>query len=134
MADLIELQKKFLRLRADKDALEQKKTELNQEINALQDVLAEQMSAIGQTHTIVDGHRLTVRTTPRIAKLGCIQMDAFCEVLSKTDLAFLVKPSVHAGSLQSALKEILEETGALPKPLEELVKRWDQTVVAVSRA
>jgi hypothetical protein len=135
MSDLIELQRRYIAIRDAKDKLDAEAKECQKSIDELQGILAERMAAIGQPHTVVDGRRLTVRTTPRIGKRGDVTMEQLCDVLGGIpELDFLVKPAVHAGSLQSTLKEIVEEEGELPEAVEPLVRCWEQTVVAVTKA
>lgn len=132
--DLIQQQQMYLKLRSEREELEKKAKELQGQLDSLEALLAEEMASIGQTHTVVDGQRLTVRTTPRIGKRKDVPTEVLCEALKATDgLEFLVKPGVHAGSLQSAMREILDETGSLPPTIDELLRRWDQTVVAVTK-
>lgn len=76
-----------------------------------------------------------MRTTPRIGKRGDVTMETLIGVLENhADLAYLVKPGVHAGQFQSAMKEIVKEEGELPADVAPLVRRWDQAVVAVTKA
>ena len=132
--NLIQQQQKYLTLRAEREKLEKKTKELRGQLDSLESLLAEEMAAIGQPHTVVDGQRLTVRTTPRVGKRKDVSMDHLCKALVEVEgLEFLVRPNVHAGSLQTAMKEIIEETGSLPPTIRELVQRWDQTVVAVTK-
>lgn len=132
---LIPLQQKYIKLRQRQDDLVVVAKDLSEQIEIIQGLLAEQMAAIGQTHTVINGRRLTVRTTPRIGKRGDVTMETLVGVLENhADLTYLVKPGVHAGQFQAAMKEVLSDTGELPADIELLVKRWDQTVVAVAKA
>ena len=130
---LIALQREYIRLRAQAAEQEAAAKETKADCYRLETILAERMAAIGQSHTIVNGMRLTVRTTPRITKRSDVPMDQLCEGLKMTDLAPLVKLGVHAGSLQAACKELIEECGDLPAEIAGMLKRWDQTVVAVTK-
>ena len=130
---LIAMQRLYLQLRAQAAEREGELKDLKQRCAEIESQLAEQMAAIGQSHTIVDGMRLTVRTTPRIAKRAEVPMEQLCAGLRMTALAFLVKAGVHAGSLQSAVKEMIDEHGDIPPEIAGMVNRWDQTVVAVTK-
>ena len=131
---LITQQRHFIQLRKQIDERDAELKALRNRSDELQAILAEQMALIGQPHTVVDGHRLTVRTTPRIGKRGDVTMEKLCDVLGGLpELDFLVKPAVHAMKLQATLKEIVEEEGKLPEAVEPLVRQWEQVTVAVTK-
>lgn len=55
----------------------------------------------------------------------------FFEVLREQGLGELIKETVNAGSLQSAMKEIAEENdGELPPELDEVVSSYEMTDIA----
>lgn len=133
MSDLITLQKRYVELYDQLADLAEQSKKLQDEKDKLEPILAEQMTAIGQNSTHIDGRRLTVRTTPRIGKKGEVSTEALCEALKGTEWAFLVKEAVNAQTLQATMKEVVEEKGSLPPELEPLLRKWDQTVVAVTK-
>ena len=52
----------------------------------------------------------------------------FFEVLGEQGLGELIKETVNAGSLQSAMKEIADENdGELPPELDEIVSSYEMT-------
>lgn len=56
---------------------------------------------------------------------------SFFEVLREQGLGELIKETVNAGSLQSAMKEIAEENdGELPPELDEVVSSYEMTDIA----
>lgn len=132
---LIEAQRRFIALRRTKDDLEARAKAVQQQIDELTPVLAEQMAALGQSHTILDGVRLQVQVKPRISKRSDVPTERFCEVLRAVpELAYLVKPGVHYGQMQSALKEILEQDGELPGAVADAVRVYEQTVLYTTKA
>ena len=59
----------------------------------------------------------------------------FFEVLREQGLGELIKETVNAGSLQSAMKEIAEENdGELPPELDEVVSSYEMTDIALEFA
>ena len=130
---LIDLQRYYIQLRAQIDERDAELKEQRKRCTEVEGQLAEQMAAIGQPHTMIDGHRLTVRTTPRISKRSNVTAEQLIGVIKNTDFAWMVKPGVHAQTLQATMKEVLEEQGKLPDELEPLLRRWDQTTVAVTK-
>ena len=51
----------------------------------------------------------------------------FFEVLREQGFADLIKETVNAGSLQSAMNALVEENGELPVELAEVISQFDQT-------
>ena len=51
----------------------------------------------------------------------------FFEVLREQGFADLIKETVNAGSLQSAMNALVEENGELPVELAEVINQYDQT-------
>lgn len=51
----------------------------------------------------------------------------FFEVLREQGFADLIKETVNAGSLQSAMSALVEENGELPEELAEVISQYDQT-------
>ena len=132
---LIAAQRNYIALRRTKDDLEKRAKDVGKQMADLEPVIAEQMAAIGQSHTILDGARLTVQTKSRISKRGDVDTALLCAVFGKDpDLAFLVRPNVHPQQMQAALREIIEERGSLPDAVEPLVRVYDQTILAVAKA
>ena len=132
---LITAQRRFIELRKQKDELDKQLKAVKATLQGMELTIAEQMAAIGQSHTILDGVRLQVRTQRRIGKRGTVEMQILCERLKgMEDLAFLVKDYVHSNSLQSALKEILDDTGTLPEEVAELVNVYEQTLLFTTKA
>jgi len=129
---LIEMQQQYLSLRRDLAEQEDSLKKARKKASELEQLLAEQMKALGQTSTVLEGKRLTVRSTPRIGKKGDVPMEILCTTLAGTPWSFLVKDSVHPQSLQATMKEVVEENGQLPPELEPLLRCWEQVSVAVT--
>lgn len=131
--DLISMQQHYLRLHRQRGEMAERLKALDQDLEELEQRLAEQMAAIGQKSTQIEGMRLTVRVTPRIGKRGEISMEEFCDAVRGTEYGWMVKPSIHAQTLQATMKEVVEERGALPPELQPYLRQWDQIVVAVTK-
>ncbi len=132
MSDLIELQRKYVALHKRAKDLTAELKSLGDQIGELEPILAEQMAAIGQSSTKIDGMRLTMRVTPRVGKLKEVPTEDFCKTLEGTPWAWLVKPNVNANTLQATMKEVIEETGDLPPQLAPMLRRWDQVNLVVT--
>lgn len=131
--NLIEMQQKYLGVHLQCSELKAQLAECENRKEELAQTLAEEMALVGQKTTQVGGMKLTVRITPRIGKRKDVAMEDLCAAVNGTDLEFLVKPYIHPQTLQATLKEIIEDKGALPSDLEPMLRRWDQTVVAVTK-
>ena len=51
----------------------------------------------------------------------------FFEVLREQGFADLIKETVNASSLQSAMNALVEQEGELPEELAEVINQYDQT-------
>ena len=73
---------------------------------------------------------LTNRTHAN-AKAG--MMPAICDWMKENDLADMVKESVHSQTLQAWVKEQIEEAGALPEELSELVNVYEKSGISIRK-
>jgi hypothetical protein len=73
---------------------------------------------------------LTNRTYAN-AKAG--MMPAVCEWMKDNGLADMVKESVHPQTLQAWVKEQIEEAGALPEELSELVNVYEKSGISIRK-
>jgi hypothetical protein len=73
---------------------------------------------------------LTNRTYAN-AKAG--MMPAVCEWMKDNGLADMVKESVHPQTLQAWVKEQIEEVGALPEELSELVNVYEKSGISIRK-
>ena len=71
---------------------------------------------------------LTNRTYAN-AKAG--MMPEICSWMKDNGLADMVKESVHPQTLQAWVKEQIEEAGALPKDLSELVNVYEKSGISI---
>jgi hypothetical protein len=130
---IIEMQRAYVRLHTERQNLKDKLEEIEGKLEQTEQILADAMVSIGQNSTQIDGKRLTVRVTPRIGKRAEVPMEELCDALDGTEWGWLVKPGVNAQTLQATMKEVVEERGELPDCLKQLLRQWDQIVVAVTK-
>lgn len=132
---LLELQERYLGLREELDAAEEKAKAMKGQYESLQETLAEAMAAAGQTSTTLHGKRLTLRITPRISRAQTATAEALIDALNRdAGFAFLVKPGVNAQSLQGAMKEYMDQNdNELPPALAPYLNVWEQVNVAITK-
>ena len=122
LADLRDQKKK-----AD-DALK----EINEMIAQTEEQLVEQMVAEEMQNFTRNGKQfiLTSRTYAN-AKAG--MMPKVCDWMKDNDLGDMVKESIHPQTLQAWVKEQIEEAGALPEDLSELVNVYEKSGISIRK-
>lgn len=101
--------------------------ELEKEVVTKKESLIVLMQQTGQMAVKLDsGLSPRLETKQRISKKADVENERLFEWLHANDLGDLIKPSVHAGTLQSALAEFIEQGNTLP---ETIFNEFEQTVI-----
>lgn len=112
-----------------KDELEEQTKKNNKTIEALKQKLAEQMvdedmPQIGLGDYIYSLSDVTKYSKKSDADLQAAGID-FYEVLREQGFGDLIKETVNARTLQSSMKNLVEERGKLPEELAEVLNTYD---------
>lgn len=101
--------------------------ELEKEVITKKETLIALMQQTGQTAVKLDsGLSPRLETKQRISKKADVANEELFAWLHAKGLGDIIKPSVHAGTLQSALSEFIEQGHVLP---ETIFNEFEQTVV-----
>ena len=119
-------------LRDQKKKAEDALKEINERIAQTEEQLVEQMVAEEMQNFTRNGKQfiLTSRTYAS-AKSG--MMPDICDWMKDNDLGDMVKESIHPQTLQAWVKEQIEEAGALPKDLSELVNVYEKSGISIRK-
>ena len=119
-------------LRDQKKKAEDALKEINERIAQTEEQLVEQMVAEEMQNFTRNGKQfiLTSRTYAS-AKSG--MMPDICDWRKDNDLGDMVKESIHPQTLQAWVKEQIEEAGALPKDLSELVNVYEKSGISIRK-
>lgn len=101
--------------------------ELEQDVITKKEALITLMQQAGLSSLKLDSGlspRLEVKS--RISKRGEVENERLFEWLHANGLGDLIKPSVHPGTLQTALAQFAEQGNALP---ETIFHEFEQTVI-----
>ncbi len=119
----------------------QRKVEIEDDLKRTKEAIAAQrdlaqgeLAGAGIASITIDGRTLYPKETFYASIKGGMQ-DELAEVLGQSEeTAWLSRPRVHAGQLRSYLREILENGGALPEVLQDLVNVGTKVELAVKAA
>lgn len=101
--------------------------ELEQEVVTKREALITLMQQAGLSSLKLDsGLSPRLETKQRISKRGEVENERLFEWLHANGLGDLIKPSVHPGTLQSALAQFTEQGNTLP---ETIFNEFEQTVI-----
>ena len=119
-------------LRDQKKKAEDALKEINEMISQTEEQLVAQMVEEEMQNFTRNGRQfiLTSRTYAN-AKAG--MMPKVCEWMKDNGLADMVKESVHPQTLQAWVKEQIEEAGALPEELSELVNVYEKSGISIRK-
>ena len=119
-------------LRDQKKKSEDMLKEINEMIAQTEEQLVEQMVAEEMQNFTRNGRQfiLTSRTYAN-AKAG--MMPAVCDWMKDNALGDMVKESIHPQTLQAWVKEQIEEVGALPEDLSELVNVYEKSGISIRK-
>ena len=119
-------------LRDQKKKSEDMLKEINEMIAQTEEQLVEQMVAEEMQNFTRNGKQfiLTSRTYAN-AKAG--MMPKVCDWMKGHELGDMVKESIHPQTLQAWVKEQIEEAGALPEDLSELVNVYEKSGISIRK-
>ena len=130
--ELFDISDKLVILRDRKKELEDELKEVNSDITEIEERLVAAMVAEEMQNFTRNGKQfiLTSRTYVS-AKSG--MMPAICDWMKGHELGDMVKESVHPQTLQAWVKEQIEEVGALPEELSELVNVYEKSGISIRK-
>ena len=130
--DLFTTADRLVTLRDRKKELEDELKEVNAEIAGTEEQLVSAMIEEEMQNFTRNGRQfiLTNRTYAN-AKAG--MMPAVCEWMKDNGLGDMVKESIHPKTLQAWVKEQIEEAGALPEELSELVNVYERSGISIRK-
>ena len=119
-------------LRDQKKKAEDALKEINERIAQTEEQLVAAMVAEEMQNFTRNGRQfvLTSRTYAN-AKAG--MMPAVCAWMKDNALGDMVKESIHPQTLQAWVKEQIEEVGALPEDLSELVNVYEKSGISIRK-
>jgi len=130
--ELFDISDKLVILRDRKKELEDELKEVNSDITETEEQLVAAMVEEEMQNFTRNGRQfiLTNRTYAN-AKAG--MMPEICSWMKDNGLADMVKESVHPQTLQAWVKEQLEEVGALPKELGEMLNVYEKSGISIRK-
>lgn len=130
--ELFDISDKLVILRDRKKELEDELKEVNSDITETEEQLVAAMVEEEMQNFTRNGRQfvLTSRTYAN-AKAG--MMPAICDWMKGHELGDMVKESVHPQTLQAWVKEKMEEAGALPEELSELVNVYEKSGISIRK-
>lgn len=120
----------LVNLRARKKELEDALKDINELISKTEEELISQMVE-KEMQNFTRNRRQFILTNRTYANAKAGMMPAVCEWMKDNGLADMVKESVHPQTLQAWVKEQLEEVGALPEDLSELVNVYEKSGISI---
>lgn len=119
-------------LRDQKKKAEDALKEINEMISQTEEQLVAAMVEEEMQNFTRNGRQfvLTSRTYAN-AKAG--MMPAICDWMKGHELGDMVKESIHPQTLQAWVKEQIEEVGALPEDLSELVNVYEKSGISIRK-
>jgi pyrroloquinoline quinone (PQQ) biosynthesis protein C len=130
--DLFIIADDLVRYRDRKKEIEEALKEINALITETEEQLVSAMVEEEMQNFTRNGRQfiLTNRTYAN-AKAG--MMPAICDWMKGHELGDMVKESVHPQTLQAWVKEQIEEVGALPEDLSELVNVYEKSGISIRK-
>lgn len=132
MSEILELGDRLLALRDRKDELEKALKALNEELDKTELTLVRQMTD-EETPLFNRQGRTLYLTTRTYASPAAGAKEQLYSWLKQNGYEDLVKETVHAQSLSSLAKEMLEESDDLPEDLKPLMNVFDKTSIGVRK-
>lgn len=130
--DLFIIADDLVRYRDQKKEIEEALKEINTLITETEEQMVAAMVEEEMQNFTRNGKQfiLTNRTYAN-AKAG--MMPAICDWMKENDLGDMVKESVHPQTLQAWAKERIEEDGALPGELDELMNVYEKSGISIRK-
>ena len=129
--ELIDMVNDYQELLEKKESLAEETKNNNAKIEALKQDIAQQMIDDDCPRIAAGDYMFSLQIKSKFSKrseeyLAANGLDFF-EVLREQGFADLIKETVNAGSLQSAMNALVEQEGELPEELAEVISQYDQT-------
>lgn len=132
--ELLDMVRDYQELLGLKDELAEKTKENNKKIEELKQVIAQQMvdddcpkiSCGGYVYSLQDKTIWSKKSEADLQKAG---LDFF-EVLREQGLGDIIKETVSPQTLNSTIRNLVEEQGQLPEELAEVVNSYDTLDIA----
>ncbi len=119
-------------LRDQKKKAEDALKEINEMISQTEEQLVAQMVEEEMQNFTRNGRQF-VLTTRTYANAKSGMMPALCTWMRENGLKDMVKESIHPKTLQAWVKEQIEEVGALPEDLSELVNVYEKSGISIRK-
>lgn len=138
---LTEMGQRLLELRAAKDALEAQTKENNAAIEALKKEMAQQMVDDDTPKFVHAGHSFSLLPKTSYTKKGDAELaesgldyDDYLSALRGEGLGGIIKETVNAKTLQSAITAYVEEHGELSEELAAVIRTYEFNDIGCRRA
>lgn len=128
---LVDMVNEYQELLVKKESLEKAVEENNELIKAKKQEIVQQMIDDDCPRISVGEYMFSLQVKNQFSKKAEAYLEAqglnFFDVLREQGLGDLIKETVNQRSLQSAMKELVEQNGELPTELAEVISQYDQT-------
>lgn len=128
---LVDMVNEYQELLVKKEFLEKAVEENNELIKAKKQEIVQQMIDDDCPRISVGEYMFSLQVKNQFSKKAEAYLEAqglnFFDVLREQGLGDLIKETVNQRSLQSAMKELVEQNGELPAELAEVISQYDQT-------
>ncbi len=128
---LVDMVNEYQELLVKKESLEKAVDENNELIKAKKQEIVQQMIDDDCPRISVGEYMFSLQVKNQFSKKAEAYLEAqglnFFDVLREQGLGDLIKETVNQRSLQSAMKELVEQNGELPAELAEVISQYDQT-------
>lgn len=128
---LVDMVNEYQELLVKKESLEKAVDENNEMIKAKKQEIVQQMIDDDCPRISVGEYMFSLQVKNQFSKKAEAYLEAqglnFFDVLREQGLGDLIKETVNQRSLQSAMKELVEQNGKLPAELAEVISQYDQT-------
>lgn|GEM_PF-6299511 len=130
--DMLGLADKLRELREGKKELEDFVKEVNAAIETTEEALVAAMLVEEMSSFVRSDRQFVLVPKPQItAKSGA--MPDICSWMKENDLGAMVKEQVHSQTLKAWAKETIEELGALPEGIGDLLNIFEKSGVTIRR-
>lgn len=128
---LVDMVNEYQELLVKKESLEKVVEENNELIKAKKQEIVQQMIDDDCPRISVGEYMFSLQVKNQFSKKAEAYLEAqglnFFDVLREQGFGDLIKETVSPRSLQSAMKELVEQNGELPAELAEVISQYDQT-------
>ena len=128
---LVDMVNEYQELLVKKESLEKAVEENNELIKAKKQEIVQQMIDDDCPRISVGEYMFSLQVKNQFSKKAEAYLEAqglnFFDVLRERGFGDLIKETVSPRSLQSAMKELVEQNGELPAELAEVISQYDQT-------